>query len=509
MMGKNKMLLGFFAGLFLILMVGMVSATTLQTDVNEQLIIRSTCSGADSVSEISIYSGVEIIPDNLVVPRTTMTKISSVDFVFTTSFWQEGMYRAEIECIYGGGLHSFETVLINVTPPSNLILSSTKSGYDYEALMDYNVYFKSDATSSDSILFDISGDTVSFQPAELSVSGSVIVGCVNKTDKITAKRLKEDEKIAERRAREDKKLEQQRAREDAQLRKQREKEDKEFAKTCKKNSAETKNILMSQAPVNNGAFVDGNKFTYTNVYGGGLDLEYKVNKDYVKEELIIASKESLPQTNGTDLTLNLNSVMNTQSNIFVDGVLWNKTKPITTSNTVSIQNDEGKIIYLLEVPVVFDSNGEKVVGTYTLSPLSAGVKVSVQMPYDWFMDSARAYPVYLDPTIVWDGTSDLNGQIPVIVVANVTIPVNVPYTISEIITWGNETITDAECELDIIDDLTQEKVVDFRSFFNNQGVMEYVWTPPYVGNFTASQYCWRGDTLVLNKIYSISSIGVY
>ena len=107
------------------------------------------------------------------------------------------------------------------------------------------------------------------------------------------------------------------------------------------------------------------------------------------------------------------------------------------------------------------------------------------------------------------GTSTLNGQIPTIVVANVTIPVNVPYTLTEIITWGNETITDAECELDIIDDLTQVKVVDYRSFFNNQGVMEFTWTPTYTGTFTASQYCWRGDTLVLNKIYSISSISVY
>jgi hypothetical protein len=419
------------------------------------------------------------------------------------------MYRAEIECVYDGGFHSFETVMIEVTPPSNLIVESTKEGYDYEALMDYSVYFKSDATSTDAILFDISGDEVSFQPAELSVSGSVIVGCVNKTDKITAKRLKEDEKIAERRAREDRKLEQQRAREDAQLRKQREKEDKEFAKTCKKNSAETKTILVSQAPINNGMFVDGNKFTYTNVYGVGLDLEYKVNNDYVKEELVIASKESLPQQNGTDLTLELNSIMDTDSKIVVDGAEWNKITPVTTSNTILIQNNESVNIYMLEVPVVFDSNGEKMTGTYTLSPSSFGTKVSVKMSYDWFMDDARAYPVFLDPTIVWDGTSELNGQIPVIVVANVSIPVNVPYTLTEIITWGNETIVDAECEIDIVDDVTQEKVVDFRSFYNNQGIMEFTWTPSYVGNFTANQYCWRGDTLVLNKIYSISSIGVY
>jgi hypothetical protein len=469
-------------GVVLLLSIGVVSATSLQTDVNEQLIIRSSCSGSDAVSEIMIFDSA----NELYVPRTLMTSISPSDFVFTTSFWYEDTFRAEIECIFSDGFHSFETVLIDVTTQNNMILPSSKIGYDYEALLDYNVFFKSDATSIEPILFEIDDNAISFQPADLSLSGSTIVGCINKSVKVNDKRVKEDEKIAQQRAREDKKLEQQRAREDAQLKKQRDKEDKELAKNyCKKNSSETRSIILSQAPLNGGAFVENNKFTYTGVYGLGLDLEYRVNNDYVKEELVISSIDALPKATGLsgDVTLSLNSLMTTSNNIIVDGMVWDMVKPITTSNTILLQDDSGKTIYQLEIPVAFDSSGEKVIGTYTLTNMPSGIGVSVQMPYSWFVDPARVYPVLLDPTVVWDGTSNLNGAIPTIVVTNVTIPVDVPYTLTEIISWGNETIVDAECELDIIDDVTQVKVVDFRSFYNNQGIMEFTWTPPYVGNF--------------------------
>lgn len=501
----NKMFL--LGGLLFVVLAFGVSAVNLQTDVNEQLIIRSSCSGSNASAEIMIFDSA----NELYVPRTLMTSISPSDFVFTTSFWYEDTFRAEIECIFSDGFHSFETVLIDVTPQNNMILSSSKIGYDYEALLDYSVFFKSDATSIKPILFEIDNNEISFQPAELSLSGSTIVGCINKSEKINDKREKEDEKIAEQRAREDKKLEQQRAREDAQLKKDRDKEDKNLAKNyCKKDSSETKIVTISQAPLNGGSIVENNMFTYTGVYGLGLDLEYRVNSDYVKEELVIASVDALPKVTGLsgDVTLSLNSLMTTSNNIVVDGMVWDMVNPITTSNTILLQDDSGKTIYQLEIPVAFDSNGEKVIGTYTLTNMLSGIGVSVQMPYSWFVDPARVYPVLLDPTVVWDGTSNLNGAIPTIVVANITIPVDVPYTLTEIISWGNETILDAECELDIIDDATQVKVIDFRSFYNNQGIMEFTWTPPYAGSFTASQFCWRGEVLVLNKIYQISSIVV-
>ena len=485
-------------GIVFLLSLALVSATSLETNKNEQLIIRSSCSGVDAISEITIYSGTEIVPDNLVVLRTLMTAISPTDFVYTTSFPSEGMYRAQIECTFNGGMVSSEAVMINVTPKMNMIVDSTKTGYDYEALLGYDVYFKSDPTLDNPLLFQIGNSELGFQPAELSLVGATTnTSCENKDAKLEQKRAKEDAKIQQQRAKEDAKLQQQRAKEDAKTK-------------CKKHDVVPVTQMVSQAPINNGVFVDGNMFGYSGIYGSGLDLQYNVNKDYVKEELIISDVASLPQpTNLTgDITLSLNSLMSVNNNnIIVDGGVWNQVAPIKTSNAIAIKDTTGTTIYNLEIPVAFDSNGAKVVGTYTLTNTSEGVNVAVDMPYSWFVDASRVYPVYLDPTIVWDGTSNLNGEIPRIVVSNVTIPVGTPYVISEIIVWGNDTIVDAECETDIINSVGSD-IVDFRSFFNNQGIMEFAWTPQATGDYILAQYCWRGDTLVLNKIYSNSTITV-
>lgn len=77
-------------------------------------------------------------------------------------------------------------------------------------------------------------------------------------------------------------------------------------------------------------------------------------------------------------------------------------------------------------------------------------------------------------------------------------------TISENILQDGNMLMDVECELDIINTVGI-KVVDFQSFYNNEGIMQYVWYATR-GEYTLSQYCWRGLTLDLNKIYSNSTI---
>ena len=185
-------------------------------------------------------------------------------------------------------------------------------------------------------------------------------------------------------------------------------------------------------------------------------------------------------------------------------------KDVQTSNIVMVKDKQGNTIYQLQIPVAFDTNGSKVIGSYMLSKSGDGVLVQVNMPYDWFANASRVYPIYIDPTVdTPDGTAEFGTGTPQILVENVTIPAGIPYTITEQIVVDNTTIMDAECECDIINTDTQEKIVDFRSFFNDGfGNMLFTWDEPLLGNYTLSQYCWRGDTLVLNKIYSISIMWV-
>ena len=137
------------------------------------------------------------------------------------------------------------------------------------------------------------------------------------------------------------------------------------------------------------------------------------------------------------------------------------------------------------------------------------------MPYAWFTDSSRAYPVYIDPTIdTPDGTAVFGSGTPYINISDLNISAGMPYTITEQIVQDNRTIFDAECEMNLVNDADDSYSIYFRSFFND-GFGNMLFTMdglnaplPSAGNYTLQQYCWHGDTLDLNKIYSNSSIVV-
>ena len=271
------------------------------------------------------------------------------------------------------------------------------------------------------------------------------------------------------------------------------------------------------------AVSENNIVSYPNVYGEGLSLEYQINTRYVKEDLVIDDSSNLPVAKsslGSNPELEMNFLMTTTTKHFiVDGVEWDidSVNTITTSNRILINDNNGNTIYVLDVPVAFDSAGAQVVGKYTLRKDGNDIAISVKMPYSWFKSEDRVYPIRVDPTIdTPDGTSTFESSIPRIEISDLMIPAGVEYTIIEQIKIDNQTIYDAECELDIIDNSSQTNDITFRSFFNRgDGYMTFVWGEsnyvpnPDVGVHTLVQYCWKGTTLNDNKIYSNTTITVY
>ena len=464
MMNIKNIVMSMFFGILLLSIIGIASANDLQTDVNQQLIIKTSCSGTDATADIQVYSGTSQIPDNLYIPRTDMIKVSPTDFTYTAIFDNTGIYTAYEECTYGGGTHTEQITTITVTEYTNLIKTTSYKKYNYEAQLYYDVYFKIDPTLGKTIRFNIANDSITFKPAKLQI--------VNL-------------------------------------------------------NAGTQQLISAPQKVI-GIPID-NTFLYQNIYGNGIDLQYLVNTKYVKEEAVFNNLATIPTLKkgftkkASDLSIELNSVMTTTTNkIIVDGKLWDMKKIITTSNKILIQDIDGNTIYQLQVPVAFDSNGAKVIGTYTLEKIGSTKKgntkisVAVDMPYNWFVDTTRVYPIYLDPTIdTPDGTATFESGVPRIVIGDITIPSNEPYTISEQIMLDNQTIYDAECETDIVNQATGIKIVDFRSFYNDgNGNMLFDWGQPNtelnpeIGTYTLSEYCWHGTTLDLNKIYSNTTITV-
>lgn len=451
---KIKMLLSF--GLIFILFSAFAQAVDLETALYEPVFIKTVCAGSNPLVDIQIYSGTIADPNNLVVARTQMSQDSSQDFSYMATFSNVGTYTAFMECSYDGGFISRQTATIKVYDKYNLITTSNYGDYNYQASFFYNVYFKQDSMSSNTILFDTGVGSVSFQPSTLKVIDA------NK-------------------------------------------------KNIKTFSVDVKPQQVTGIPI-------GNFFTYSGIYGNGLDLQYLVNKKYVKEELVIQSADSLPSPTtkmlsdkNAKIMLELNSILNLGSNYLeINGAKWDTKQKISTNNIVLIKNNAGEIVYQLQIPVAFDSDGNKLIGEYTFEKVNDSINVAVNMDYNWFKDSNRVYPIYLDPTIdTQDGTGQFDNSTPRIVIDNLTIPQNVPYEIVEQVMVGNVTIMDSECEFDIINVSDGLDVVHFRSFSNDGfGYMTYTWDAPVVGTYTLSQYCWRGDILVLNKIYSDSTIEV-
>jgi len=101
-----------------------------------------------------------------------------------------------------------------------------------------------------------------------------------------------------------------------------------------------------------------------------------------------------------------------------------------------------------------------------------------------------------------------DGTIPIITVDTKTAQAGI-VQINETLTQDGQPITDAECETDIINQQTKDKVVDFKSFYNNgDGTMTYTWDNATPGIYTISQYCWHGITLDLNRIYNNSTLTI-
>ena len=480
---KLKLCVGLLVGL--VCVIGMVSANSFEASINEPLFIKTVCDGAGAAAEITIYSGTAVNPDNLVVPRTAMDALSDKDFEYVATFGEKGQYTAFEFCTYGGGFETTQQTDISVTDPQNLIEASTEQGYQYQASLFYDVFFKSDPTQEDTLLFKVGNSSVSVQPLDI---GLVEVG---KDGKSNGKGIHIDASdVKGGRAHKEKK---------------------------------TRKMVYLPATNVTGAPI-GNIFAYQGIYGEGLDLQYLVNKKYVKEEAVVADFASLPLPNKelkkhlADVSVQLNSLITLNGNkMIVNGWVWDMKKPIKTSDVVVVKDAANNTLYQLQIPVAFDTNGAKIVGSYTLTKEEKGKSVLVQanVPYSWFADPARVYPVYIDPTIdTPDGTAQFGTGIPYINISDLTIPAGSPYTITEQIMVDNTTIFDAECEMNLVNLTDDSYSIYFRSFYNDGNgnmlfVMDGVNAPmPPAGSYELQQYCWHGLTLDLNKIYSNSTIVV-
>ena len=146
-----------------------------------------------------------------------------------------------------------------------------------------------------------------------------------------------------------------------------------------------------------------NSFLYENAYGEDIDLQYSYWTDFLREELIIISSVALVSpaqyiVDGGNPTLDLDFVLTTNSGrMVIDGVEWDKSQEVETSNPVFIKDEFGNVIYYLKKPYVYDSNGSIQSLTYNFRKSGQSLFVTVKTPYSWISSPSRVYPIYIDP----------------------------------------------------------------------------------------------------------------
>jgi hypothetical protein len=222
-------------------------------------------------------------------------------------------------------------------------ITSSNTTYDYEANGNYQAYFNEQLSSSQVVSFTKDDITISLQPHALNYNNDL---------------------------------------------------------------SQIQQINMPQSV--NGATTQQNKFTYQNAYGPGINLEYELHPIELKEYLIINDFSNIPTPaqyviDGGNPVLELTFIMSTNAqHISIEGVEWDKSSTVTTTNNVEVKDDQGNTIYYLPTPIAIDNNGIETTGSYLFKKSANKLYIATRIPYS-FLQTA-AYPVTIDPTFYLDYT---------------------------------------------------------------------------------------------------------
>ncbi|MEA2037295.1 MAG: hypothetical protein U9O94_07315, partial [Nanoarchaeota archaeon] len=147
---------------------------------------------------------------------------------------------------------------------------------------------------------------------------------------------------------------------------------------------------------------------YVDLFYDGIDLRYSNNQYQLKEELIINSFDSLPEPSSwlckeeeCTIYLELHELITYDSGtqLWINNELYDGSSTITTDNPIEFKDEDGQLLYYIDTPTAYDSNGSEISFNYTLKYQNKKTYLYWQIPYQWLNDTSRVYPVNIDPNI--------------------------------------------------------------------------------------------------------------
>lgn len=144
-------------------------------------------------------------------------------------------------------------------------------------------------------------------------------------------------------------------------------------------------------------------------YGPGLDFAYIPSTHFFRKLLTIASRASLPTPEpyilaGGNPALELSFVFQTDLDLWVDGVPWDKKTATKTIERIEFKDGAGTVHWWWASPRAYDAKGDECPGTIQLKKQGASLYVSVHIPWAW-LETAE-YKVEIDPDTVYGSTDD-------------------------------------------------------------------------------------------------------
>jgi RHS repeat-associated protein len=151
-------------------------------------------------------------------------------------------------------------------------------------------------------------------------------------------------------------------------------------------------ISMAAVGINpQGVSASGAQVTYASAYPGA-DLRYTVDNERVKEEIVLAR----PPANAAAATYTFD--------LGLEGLTATK----RADGTIDFKDAGGTLIAMMPAPFMVDSNQEAGAGAIsyavdvTLEEYGQNkLRLQLTPNLQWLQDSARVYPIVVDPTIEW------------------------------------------------------------------------------------------------------------
>ncbi len=156
-----------------------------------------------------------------------------------------------------------------------------------------------------------------------------------------------------------------------------------------------------------------NQFKWNNAFGSGIDLAYVYGMDQLYKNLTISNLSNLPSPNASETDsgntyffLKMKIKRSDDIRIWIDNSLWNESADLITSYPIYFKSFPANIT-LFHIPTIqaYDSSGSSTIGNIAMRKAGGNIFLLIRTDYSWINSSSRIYPIWIDPDLIIDGTT--------------------------------------------------------------------------------------------------------